>query len=191
MNSTLEDKLRAACLAYLQKEADPNVRTSYYDRKYIEEHFPGILSACNTLLNSRVTRVSLMLVGEQPMPRVQLKHGKRRFTVDPYNLLSSGLGTLLRVGWTVSMTLADALGPVLKTELAPLQADVTNAVSKALVDEEITKSIKDKLAKKREVAKISALLQVKELFRNVQGLVSKDDIVQAWDEVMVSDVMDS
>lgn len=195
MDSALEDKLRAAYRAHLRKEAGQYAWTDHSKRKYVNHHvderFPGILLACNTLLQSQVARVSLMLVGEQPVPRVQLKHGKRRYTVDPYNLLKSALETLMKVGWTVSTTLVDVLGPVLETELALLQADVTNAVSRALTDEELTRPIKDKLAKQRELARINALAQCKELFRRVQDIVSKDDVAQAWDEVLVAKVMDS
>jgi hypothetical protein len=200
MDAGLEDSLRAAFRAWARTEARTRFGgTEHVIRKQVEEkmeRFPAVLLSLDTLMRSRVARVSLLLVGEQPVPRVQMACGKRRYTLEPYRLTESALEVLMRLDsnqrWNFPVKpLLDALEPLLQPHLASVRADVTNAVATALVDDRLVGPVKDKLAKQRELARLNAVEAVKHQFRNVQHLLSKEDVTRAWDEVLVARVMES
>lgn len=203
MDPALEDSLRTAFRAWARKEARARFAVGSPSdaavRRHVEEKmalFPGVLLSLDTLMRSRVARTTLLLVGEQPVPRVQMACGKRRYTLEPYRLTESALEVLMRLDsnqrwhFPVSGLLKD-LEPLLEAPLATVRADVANSVAMALVDERLTRPIKDKLAKQREQARLNAVEQVKHQFRNVQHLLTREEILHAWDEVIVQKVMES
>jgi len=198
----LEEGLRKAYRAWARREAKQRFvggATEHAHRTHVEErmrYFPAFLLAVDTLSRSTVARTSLILSGSQPIPRVQLKCGRRRYTLEPYRLLPSALEVLMKLDgddrWRFPVgVVSSEMEAVLEGPLAVVRADVANSVATALVDEDLTRPIREKLAKQRELARLNALQQCREMFRNVQALTSKEDVMQVWDEVLVAKVMDS
>ena len=198
------ESLKKAYRAWAKKEANKafGVSGSVNEaavKRAVEEkmlRFPALAAAMDVLMRSRVQRVSLLLVGQQPVPRLQLRCGSRRYTVEPYRLVESALETLMRLDandrWRFPVgAVVHELEPWLQTRVAVVRADAANEVAAALVDEELTRPIRDKIARQREQARLRALEEVKELFRRTGPLLSKDDVTTAWDEVIVQKVMDS
>jgi len=169
----------------------------------IIKQWPRIVRAVESLVPAKVLGGGLVLVDDQPIQRVTVKIGRRKkvHVLDPRNMLEDVYWNENReekrfrgpgspAGELLHRTLA-ALEPALNGVLAPVRADATNAVAKAMADETITGPIRTRLAKKRALARERAMNELRETFKGKAGILSKDDVVQAWDEAVCAQVMES
>ena len=157
-----------------------------------------LLRAVRSLASAKVVGARVILVGSQPVQRVTL-HLPKTATVDPHALLLGALeaqnGTkyhnVLGMAPEALRAFVSAVEPAFDAVLAQVKADVANRVAKMMLDGEVVGRIKGRLAKKRELERVKAFEATKHHFKNLGGILSREDVVQAWDEVLCAQVMDS
>jgi hypothetical protein len=155
-----------------------------------------ILGAAEVLAAGTVCGASLRLDGVQPIPRVDVRvtvAGKaRKVRTGPGNMLHDVFETVHGLAPDRSMREAmDAVEPALRALLAGVRADAANAVQKALADDRITRPIRERLEKKRALARQNALDATRHHFRNYREILTEDDVMQLWREGLVGEVMES
>ena len=151
------------------------------------------------LTTAKVGRVSLILIGETVVPRVSIKLGKKASKCSPdkfieemwMNLFAiSGYGQYF-VSAAASKSALEAVLPAFTTVLASIRADVTNAVTKALLDKRVTDPVKLKLEKKHALTKARVIREIRGIVRMNQKYLSKDILGDIWDELVCSEIMES
>jgi len=160
--------------------------------------WPAVTLAATALSSAKVSGARVILVGDQPVQRVTLQL-PRTTTVDPHALLLGAVeaqcGTKYHnaLGMTPEAlkALISAVEPAFDAVFARIRADVANRLTKLMLDDEVMGRIKGRLAKKRELERVKAFEATKQHFRNLGGILSKDDVSRAWDEVLCAQVMES
>ncbi len=157
--------------------------------------YDALLRSVRKLSKATVVSAKLTLAGVQPIPKVTVRYpdGKKQVLEPGHLLLGSVMAGEFQNMWAHNYPTAvlRGLGHLFDAVLAPVRADVANAVSKAMADERVTGPIKERLAKKHALERAQMIQSLKDSFRAAQRTLTKEEVMQAWDETVCSAVMES
>ena len=168
----------------------------------------AIENMVDVFLNGRIAGANIVMYDRTPMVRVILRYRGKAYRLDKTHPLEGLLSTIRTTqstnrlpvppnGYAVAYTsqwteFADKLLPLLPQDLVAMKlADIENAAAAALQDPKKTGPIHGRLAAKRAADKEKLLARIREVFKGHDDLVSKEEILQMWDETFVAEVMDS
>lgn len=177
-------KLYPASLA----EAKSKLYTNYV-------RMASVLSiAVDFFIESRLLSANIVLVNKQPSVRVRMrKNGKTR-TVSAANPVSELAWQISMAGFPESFDVVStvrALEPSLPQAYWDRLSELRDLFDRTMKDQVQVEKIRKKLAAGHAAKKDRGMSQLRDFFRQNDGLFSEEDVLLAFREAFVQKVMDS